>query len=92
MIYYNFTLKLENPQNLEVDVDAFFGDVFKTKTYSFDENSTITFIAGVYHNEKEFKFAKEKKSFLFFNKPKSISIFMFWRVIRFLVSLIISTY
>ena len=85
MVYYNFTLKLENPQNLEVDVDAFFGDVFKTKTYSFDENSTVTFIAGVYHNEKEFKFAKEKTSFLCFNKPKSI------RKKHFLFKLILSS-
>ena len=72
MVYYNFTMKLEYPQNLEVEVNAFSGDIFKTKTFAFDENSTLSFIAGVYQNEDEFKFSKEKKNILFWKKPKSV--------------------
>lgn len=73
MVYYNFTFKLENPQDLEIEVESFFGDVFKIKTFTFDENGTVSFIAGVFHNEKEFEFAKENKFSLLSKKPKSIT-------------------
>jgi hypothetical protein len=33
----------------------------------------MSFIAGVYHNENEFSFAKENKIGLFSKKPKSIT-------------------
>ena len=72
MVYYNFTMKLENPQDLLVEVESIFGDVFKIKTFNFDENGVVSFIAGVYHDEKEFQFASEKKFSLFSKKPKSI--------------------
>ena len=73
IVYYNFTMKLENPQDLEVEVDAIFGDVFKNKSYNFDENGVVSFIAGIFHDENEFKFASEKKFSLFSGKPKSVT-------------------
>ena len=39
----------------------------------FIQNGTVSFIAGVFHNEKEFEFAKENKFSLLSKKPKSIT-------------------
>jgi hypothetical protein len=64
---------LTNPEDITVDVEAFFGDVFKIKTIQFEDNKSMSFIAGVYHNENEFSFAKENKIGLFSKKPKSIT-------------------
>ena len=50
----------------------------------FEDNKSMSFIAGVYHNENEFSFAKENKIGLFSKKPKSITekdlenIGLFW--------------
>lgn len=73
IVFYNFTFKLEKSQDIELDVEAFFGDVFKIKSYKFDESKIISFIAGVYHSQDEFSFAKEEKIGLFSKKPKSIT-------------------
>ena len=73
MVYYTFNFVLTNPEDITVDVEAFFGDVFKTKTIQFEDNKSMSFIAGVYHNENEFSFAKENKIGLFSKKPKSIT-------------------
>ena len=70
--FYTFTLKLENSHDIELDVEAFFGDVFSIKSFKFDENKTISFIAGIYHSQDKFSFAKEDKAVFFWNKPKSV--------------------
>lgn len=72
IVFYSFTIKLENPQDIELDVLAYFGDIFKTKVFKFDENNSTSFVAGVFHDSQKFNFAEEKKSIFFWKKPKSV--------------------
>lgn len=73
IVYYSFNFILSNPEDISVDVCAFFGDVFKSKSISFDNSISLSFIAGVYHDSKTFEFTKERKFGLFSKKPKAIT-------------------